>query len=58
MTLFLTGITSDKTVDFEKEGMAGVIEPVGQTSLILVGEEGEDVAKIAENLMTIIKPMS
>ncbi|MBN3573381.1 DUF3379 domain-containing protein [Vibrio neptunius] len=58
VTLFLTGITSDKTVDFEKEGMAGVIEPVGQTSLILVGEEGEDVAKIAENLMTIIKPMS
>ncbi|NRF61713.1 DUF3379 domain-containing protein [Vibrio coralliilyticus] len=58
VTLFLTGIASDKTVDFEKEGMAGVVEPVGQTSLILVGEEGEDVAKIAENLMTIIKPMS
>lgn len=56
--MFLTGIASDKTVDFEKEGMAGVVEPVGQTSLILVGEEGEDVAKIAENLMTIIKPMS
>ncbi|MCG9598179.1 DUF3379 domain-containing protein [Vibrio sp. Isolate25] len=58
VTLFFTGISSDKTVDFEKEGMAGVVEPVGQTSLILVGEEGEDVAKIAENLMTIIKPMS
>ena len=58
VTLFLTGIASDKTVDFEEKGMAGVVEPVGQTSLILVGEEGEDVAKIAENLMTIIKPMS
>lgn len=58
VTLFLTGIASDKTINFEKDGMAGVVEPMGNTSLIIVGEEGENVAKIAENLSNIIKPQS
>jgi len=29
---------------------------MGNTSLILVGEEGENVAKIAESVSKIIKP--
>ncbi|WP_394144527.1 DUF3379 family protein [Vibrio atypicus] len=57
VTLFLTGIASDKTTDFVKEGMVGVVEPIGHTSMIIVGDEGEDVAKIAENIAEIIKPM-
>jgi len=58
VTLFLTGIPSDKAVDFNKDGMAGIVEPMGDTSLILVGDEGENVAKIAESIANIIKPMS
>ncbi|MDN3610601.1 DUF3379 domain-containing protein [Vibrio ostreicida] len=58
ITLFFTGIASEKSVDFDKQGMAGVVEPIGNTSLILVGEQGEDVAKIAENIATMIKPMN
>ncbi|WP_038176998.1 DUF3379 domain-containing protein [Vibrio pacinii] len=55
VTLFLTGIATDKTVDFNEQGMSGVVEPMGNNSLILVGEEGENVAIIAQNLSTIIK---
>lgn len=56
VTLFLTGIASDKAVNFEEDGMTGIVEPMGNTSLILVGEEGENVAKIAESVSKIIKP--
>lgn len=58
VTMFLTGIASDKAINFEKDGMAGVVEPMGNNSLILVGEEGENVAKIAESLSNIIKPQN
>lgn len=58
VTLFFTGIPSEHATDFNKDGMAGIIEPMGNTSLILVGEEGEDVAKIAKNLTNIIKPLN
>lgn len=57
VTLFLTGIPSNQTVDFNEDGMAGVVEPMGDTSMIIVGDEGEDVAKIAESISKIIKPM-
>ncbi|MEF1290686.1 DUF3379 domain-containing protein [Vibrio sp. M260118] len=56
VTLFLTGIPSEQTVDFNEDGMAGVVEPLGNTSMILVADEGEDVAKIAESISKIIKP--
>ena len=56
VTLFLTGIASDKAVNFEEDGMTGIVEPMGNTSLILVGEEGENVTKIAESVSKIIKP--
>ncbi|MDC5803583.1 DUF3379 domain-containing protein [Vibrio europaeus] len=57
VTLFLTGIPSNQTVDFNEDGMTGVVEPMGDTSMIIVGDEGEDVAKIAESISKIIKPM-
>lgn len=50
VTLFLTGIPSDQAQVFDNNTMDGVVEPIGQSSLILVGEKGEDVAKIAEKL--------
>lgn len=58
VTLFLTGIASENAFTFEKQGMAGIVEPIGNNSLILVGDKGEDVANIAQTLMDIIKPMS
>jgi hypothetical protein len=38
--------------------MSGSITPIDNSSLILVGMEGEDVDKIAEKLSKMIKPMS
>jgi len=57
VTLFLTGIPTDKSVDFDEEGMSGSVTPIDNSSLILVGEDGENVSKIAEKLTKIIKPM-
>ncbi|EGU49087.1 hypothetical protein VII00023_01585 [Vibrio ichthyoenteri ATCC 700023] len=57
VTLFLTGISSSSVHDFTKEGMSGVVEPVGNASLILVGDDGEDVSTIAKSIINIIKPM-
>ncbi|NVD06202.1 DUF3379 domain-containing protein [Vibrio sp. JPW-9-11-11] len=56
VTLFLTGISAEQAVDFNQEGMSGVIEPMGNNSLILVGEQGENVAIIVQKLSSIIKP--
>ncbi|CAK1695962.1 hypothetical protein VCRA2112O187_10220001 [Vibrio crassostreae] len=58
VTLFLTGIPTDKPIDFDEKGMSGSVTPVDGSSLILVGENGEDVSKIAEKLTKMIKPMS
>lgn len=55
VTLFLTGIAAEQSAQFEKDGMSGMIEPMGNSSLILVGEQGEDVAIIAQKLSSIIK---
>ncbi|MBF4335976.1 MULTISPECIES: DUF3379 domain-containing protein [Vibrio] len=56
VTLFFTGIASEQAVNFNEQGMAGIIEPVGDASLILVGENGEDVTNIAKKLMPMLKP--
>jgi len=58
VTLFLTGIPTEKALGFDEEGMTGSVTPIDDSSLILVGEKGEDVSKIAEQLSKIIKPMS
>ncbi|CAK4067178.1 MULTISPECIES: DUF3379 domain-containing protein [Vibrio] len=57
VTLFLTGIAANDVSEFAEDGMVGIIEPMGEVSLILVGDKGENVAKIAENILDIIKPM-
>ncbi|MCG9659853.1 DUF3379 domain-containing protein [Vibrio mediterranei] len=56
VTLFLTGIASEQTKSFDKDGMAGMVEPIGDASFILVGEEGEDFSKIGENIKKILNP--
>ncbi|USD66011.1 DUF3379 family protein [Vibrio sp. SCSIO 43136] len=58
VTLFLTTEGNDGTQYFDKDGMSGSITEMGSTNMIIVGNEGEDVAKIAEKLKPIIKPMS
>lgn len=58
VTLFLTGIASDKDLNFDQDGMTGVVHAMGGSSLILVGEEGENVANIAKNLEGIIDTKS
>ena len=58
VTLFLTSIPTDKPVDFDEKGMSGSVMPIDNSSLILVGENGEDVSKISEKLTKMIKPMS
>ncbi|MCW8333043.1 DUF3379 domain-containing protein [Vibrio paucivorans] len=58
VTLFLTKVGSEDTKNFYQQGMSGIVEPIGNTSLILVGEDGENVAKIAEKLAPMIIPAS
>ncbi|MDE1338849.1 DUF3379 domain-containing protein [Vibrio aestuarianus] len=58
VTLFLAGVASEQPANFTQQGMNGIVEPVGNTSLILVGEKGEDVANIAKKLMPMLKPAS
>ncbi|QXC56684.1 DUF3379 domain-containing protein [Vibrio mimicus] len=55
VTLFFTPIASKKALEFKQDGMSGVVEPMGKASLILVGEQGEDVLAIANKLMPMIK---
>ncbi|EGR1563577.1 DUF3379 domain-containing protein [Vibrio alginolyticus] len=57
VTLFITGIPSEQSADFSKDGMTGIVQPVGSSSLILVGEEGENIDAIATTLASMIKPM-
>ncbi|CAH1533435.1 Chemotaxis protein [Vibrio rotiferianus] len=57
VTMFITQVESDATVGFDKDGMTGVVKPVGANSMILVGESGEDVETIADKLATLIQPM-
>ncbi|WED21026.1 DUF3379 domain-containing protein [Vibrio sp. JC009] len=55
VTLFVTNISSDKGVDFNKDGMSGVVIPVENSSMILVGSEGENISQIAGVLKPMIK---
>ncbi|PFG45955.1 uncharacterized protein DUF3379 [Vibrio sp. ES.051] len=57
VTLFMTGISSKQSVDFNQDGMTGVVHPIGTSSLILIGEGSEDVDAIANTLAPMIKPM-
>ncbi|MGR5235467.1 DUF3379 domain-containing protein [Vibrio alfacsensis] len=58
VTLFVTGIASEKAEDFSQDGMTGVVKPVGKASMVLVGENGEDIEAIADELAPLIQPIS
>lgn len=58
VTLFVTNIGSEQAIDFNKDGMSGVVIPIEDSSFILVGEEGEAIQQIASKLAPIIKPTS
>lgn len=57
VTLFITGIPSEKTIDFDKNGLSGIIQPINAASLILVGQRGEDMHALARELTRLIQPM-
>ncbi|MEZ9230819.1 DUF3379 domain-containing protein [Vibrio amylolyticus] len=54
VTLFVTNIFEQDRNEFNKEGMTGIVEPMNNASMVVVGEEGEDVAKIAEKLTSMV----
>ncbi|MFA0086157.1 DUF3379 domain-containing protein [Vibrio sp. 10N.261.51.F12] len=56
VTLFLTKIPSEQANLFDKDGMSGLVEPIGDASFILVGEKGEDFSKIGESIKKILDP--
>ncbi|WP_114765281.1 DUF3379 domain-containing protein [Vibrio rhodolitus] len=58
VTLFMTNIPSQHVEDFQKQGMDGVVEPVGNASLVIVGEKGENVANIANSIKQLIQPVA
>ncbi|ENM5742558.1 DUF3379 domain-containing protein [Vibrio metoecus] len=55
VTLFFTPIVSKQALAFKQDGMSGIVEPIGEASLILVGEQGENVSAIAQKLMPMIQ---
>ena len=57
VTMFITRIPSEKATDFNKEGMSGIVQPIGSASMILVGQQGEDINAIASQLTPLIQPM-
>ena len=59
VTMFLTQIPSQSETAFNDEGMEGMVMPLsdGKSSMILVGEEGEKIGKIASKLSNMIIPM-
>jgi len=56
ITLFITNINTEQLIDFNKDGMIGIVVPIEGSSMILVGEEGENIQTIAANITSIIKP--
>ncbi|WGV99479.1 DUF3379 family protein [Vibrio sp. YMD68] len=52
VTLFITNISQEDRKVFDQKGMTGVVEPLANASLIVVGEEGENVAKIASSVIS------
>ncbi len=58
VTLFLVPLPTAKAVQFHQQGMTGVVEPLKQSSLIIVGKQGEDISKISAAILPIIQPMN
>jgi hypothetical protein len=58
VTLFITRIAADSAKQFSDDVYAGELMPMGDASLIVVGEQNEDLGAIVERLTSIIDPMS
>ncbi|BCL70669.1 hypothetical protein VINI7043_24687 [Vibrio nigripulchritudo ATCC 27043] len=58
VTLFVTNIPAPKSEKFVKDGMSGIVMPLMDASMVIVGSMDEDVEKIAETLKPIIHPAS
>ncbi len=58
VTLFLVSIPSDKVEHFDKDGMKGMVKPLDNASLIIVGEPQENISKIVKKVLPIIQPMN
>ncbi|WP_165310688.1 DUF3379 domain-containing protein [Vibrio ziniensis] len=56
VTLFVTGVQSDVNGHFNKDGMSGMVESIGNKSLILVGNSSENMRKIADNIIPLLTP--
>ncbi len=56
VTLFLASVQSDINGHFNKDGMSGMVESIGDKSLILVGNNNENMRKIADNLLPLLSP--
>ncbi|CAH0525248.1 DUF3379 domain-containing protein [Vibrio hippocampi] len=56
VTLFLTKVPTEKSLNFSEGDMAGMVDPVGDMSLILVGDPNENYKKIGENIKKILNP--
>ncbi len=58
VTLFVTNIPAPESHQFVKDGMSGIVMPLMDASMVIVGSMDEDVEKIAETLKPIIHPAS
>lgn len=58
VTLFVTNIKTDKQTTFSQKNLTGIVVPIDNTSMILVGEQGENIAEIADVLKAMIQPSS
>ncbi|WP_264875104.1 DUF3379 domain-containing protein [Vibrio agarivorans] len=56
VTVFITN-QPGTSEDFKDDKMKGMVVPLENSSMIIVAHLGEDVAKIAENIEYILKPM-
>ncbi len=55
VTLFITNIPSEKTIDFNKEGLSGIVKPMDKASIILVAKQGEDIESLVTELTPLIQ---
>ncbi len=54
VTLFVTSVVSENVTKFNKDGLSGVIAPMGESSVILVGEAGEDFSTMISSIDKIV----
>ncbi|WP_117233414.1 DUF3379 domain-containing protein [Vibrio maerlii] len=54
VTLFITNLPSENENIFSQDGMAGAITPIGDSSIIIVGDMDENVGEIARKLAPML----